>query len=176
MAVAFVAPTITWAYRCGMAAVEVVGVRVEVPSNQPVLLLRESLGSRYLPIWIGPGEATAIAFAQQGVEPPRPLTHDLIKDVLEAFGVTLLQVEICELRDGVFYANLAFSNGSVVSARPSDAIAIALRTGTGVSVADEVLDAAGIEAPAEEETEVEAFREFLDNVTPEDFGGSDAQS
>ena len=110
--------------------VEVVGVRVEMPSNQPIVLLREVSGERYLPIWIGAVEATAIAFAQQGVVPPRPLTHDLLKDVIDPTGNELTEVRITEIKDGVFYAILVFGSGVEVSARPSDSIALALRTGT----------------------------------------------
>ena len=112
-----------------MREVDVMGVRVEMPSNQPIVLLREVTGERYLPIWIGAVEATAIAFAQQGVVPPRPLTHDLIKDVLEATGNQLDEVRITEVKDGVFFATLVFGSGAEVSARPSDSIALALRTG-----------------------------------------------
>jgi bifunctional DNase/RNase len=149
--------------------VDVIGVRVEMPSNQPIVLLREVAGDRYLPIWIGAVEATAIAFAQQGVIPPRPLTHDLLKDVLEATGAPLAEVQITEVKDGVFYATLVFDSGAEVSARPSDSIALALRTGTRIVVDDAVLDEAGLAVPAEQEDEVERFREFLDQVTPEDF-------
>ena len=152
-----------------MREVDVIGVRVEMPSNQPIVLLRESGGERYLPIWIGAVEATAIAFAQQGVTPPRPLTHDLMKDVLAATGQELSEVRITDVRDGVFYAELVFAGGQEVSARPSDSIALALRTGTRIVCADEVLDEAGLAVPAEQEDEVEKFREFLDQVTPEDF-------
>ncbi len=159
-----------------MIDVEVVGVRVEMPANQPVLLLRESKGLRYLPIWIGAVEATAIAFAQQGVEPPRPLTHDLMRDLLQHFDRTLSTVEITSLDDGVFYAELVFADGSKLSARPSDAIALALRTEASIVVSEEVLDTAGVEAPEEEENEVEAFREFLDSVSPEDFQGGEPKS
>jgi bifunctional DNase/RNase len=151
--------------------VDVIGVRVEMPSNQPIVLLRESSGERYLPIWIGAVEATAIAFAQQGVTPPRPLTHDLMKDVLEATGQRLSEVRITDVKDGVFYAELVFEGGQEVSARPSDSIALALRTGTRIVCAEEVLDEAGLAVPAEQEDEVEAFREFLDHVSPEDFEG-----
>src|SRR6478752_3079584 len=133
-----------------------------MPSNQPLVLLRESDGDRYLPIWIGAAEAAAIAFAQQGVVPPRPLTHDLLRDVVDALGQTLTQVRISDLREGVFYAELVFSDGTEVSARPSDAIALALRMGTKIFGADTVLD--------EAEDEVEKFREFLDQISPEDFG------
>jgi len=149
--------------------VDVLGVRVEMPSNQPIVLLREVSGERYLPIWIGAVEATAIAFAQQGVVPPRPLTHDLLKDILAATGNELTEVQITQVQDRVFYANLVFASGVEVSARPSDSIALALRTGTKIVCAEEVLDEAGLAVPAEQEDEVEKFREFLDHVTPEDF-------
>jgi bifunctional DNase/RNase len=149
--------------------VDVIGVRVEMPSNQPIVLLREVSGDRYLPIWIGAVEATAIAFAQQGVVPPRPLTHDLIKDLLAATGQDLAEVRITEMKDGIFYAVLVFDSGVEVSARPSDSIALALRTGSKIVCADAVLDEAGLEVPDEQEDEVEKFREFLDHVSPEDF-------
>ena len=146
-----------------------VGVRVEMPSNNPIVLLRERGGDRYLPIWVGAPEASAIAFAQQGVVPPRPLTHDLIKDLLSATGNDLTEVRITEMKDGIFYAVLVFSSGVEVSARPSDSIALALRTGTKIVCAEDVLDEAGLEVPDEQEDEVEKFREFLDHVSPEDF-------
>ena len=152
-----------------MREVDVIGVRVEMPSNQPIVLLREVSGERYLPIWIGATEATAIAFAQQGVVPPRPLTHDLLKDVILQTGNELTEVRITEVKDGVFYALLVFGSGLEVSARPSDSIALALRTGAKIVCAEDVLDEAGLEVPAEQEDEVEKFREFLDHVTPEDF-------
>ena len=148
---------------------DVVGVRVEMPSSQPIVLLREIGGERYLPIWIGAVEATAIAFAQQGVVPSRPLTHDLMKDLLDAAGQELQQVRITELKEGVFYALLVFASGLEVSARPSDAIALALRTGSPIFGAEDVIGEAGIEIPDEQEDEVEKFREFLDQITPEDF-------
>ena len=156
-----------------MNELDVVGVRVEMPSNQPIVLLKESGGDRYLPIWIGAVEATAIAFAQQGVVPARPLTHDLLRDIVQALGQKLTAVRITALRDGVFYAELVFSGGAEVSARPSDAIALALRTGTAIYGAEEVLSEAGIAIPNEEEDEVEKFREFLDQISPEDFGAGE---
>lgn len=167
-----------------MREVEVVGVRVEMPANQPIVLVKEREGSRYVPIWIGAVEATAIAFAQEGVQPPRPLTHDLLRDVLAALEVSLEAVRITALHDGVFHAELVLSGGSVVSARPSDAIALALRTEASILCAEEVLAEAGIEAsdqdgdrdgdssgddPEVEEQQLEQFREFLDHVSPEDF-------
>lgn len=152
-----------------MREMDVVGVRVEMPSNQPIVLLREVTGERYLPIWIGAVEATAIAFAQQGVTPPRPLTHDLMKDVLEATGQRLDEVRIVDMQNGVFFAQLVFDGGAEVGARPSDSIALALRTGTRIVCAEAVLEEAGLAVPAEQEDEVEAFREFLDHVSPDDF-------
>lgn len=167
-----------------MQALDVIGVRMEMPSNNPIVLLRESGGVRYLPIWVGAVEATAIAFAQQGVVPPRPMTHDLLKDVLEATGAALVEIRITALEEGVFYAVLVFASGVEVSARPSDAIALALRAGVPIYGADSVLDEAGIELPDEEPTgpnvddgqpqvasdvELKQFREFLDQVRPEDF-------
>jgi hypothetical protein len=147
----------------------VVGVRVELPSNQPIVLLKELTGDRYLPIWIGAVEATAIAFAQQGITPARPLTHDLLKDVLEALKAKLEAVLITELRDGVYYADLRFADGTTVSARPSDAIALAIRAGAPIYSEEAVLDTAGIAIADEQESEVERFREFLDQISPEDF-------
>jgi len=105
----------------------VVGVRVELPANQPILLLRETHGDRYLPIWIGSVEATAIALEQQGVKPARPLTHDLLKDVVGALGRRLEQVRITDLQEGTFYAELVFDGGVKVSARPSGLDALLLQ-------------------------------------------------
>jgi bifunctional DNase/RNase len=152
-----------------MREVEVVGVRVEMPSQQPIILLRESSGERFLPIWIGAVEATAIAFAQQGVVPPRPMTHDLMKNILEATDHPLDEVRITEMRDGIFYATLVLGGSIEVSARPSDSIALALRTGSRIVCSEEVLDEAGLAVPEDQEEEVEKFREFLDQITPEDF-------
>jgi len=149
--------------------VDVVGVRVEMPTNQPLVLLRESDGVRYLPIWIGAVEATAIAFAQQGVAPPRPLTHDLLRNLVDAFDEQLSEVRITEVRDGIFFATLVFASGVEIEARPSDSIALALRTGSRIVCAEDVLASSGINVPDEEEDEVEKFRAFLDDITPEDF-------
>lgn len=152
-----------------MRELDVLGVRVEMPTNQPIVLLRERGGERYLPIWIGAAEATAIAYAQQGVVPPRPMTHDLFKNVIEALGHELVEVRIVALKDSIFHANLVFDGGVEVSARSSDAIALALRTGTSILVEDSLLDEAGVAIAAEEDDEVERFREFLDHVSAEDF-------
>lgn len=161
-----------------MRELNVVGVRVELPANQPIVLLREVEGERYLPIWIGAVEATAIAYQQQGVKPTRPMTHDLMKDVITAFGSSLERVRITAMKDGLYLAELDLPGVDPVSARPSDAIALALRTGSPIFAEDDLLDQVGItidEAAAPEgegtEDEVERFREFLDHVSPEDFAG-----
>ena len=165
-----------------MIEMELVGVRVELPANQPIVLLKESTGSRYLPIWIGAVEATAIAFALQGVETPRPLTHDLFVDVLGEMDVALAAVHVTDLRDGTFYAELHLRQGErtwTVSARPSDAIALASRLqDVPIFSAEDVVDEAGLEIDPDEaegeggedpEEEVRQFREFLEKVDPEDF-------
>jgi bifunctional DNase/RNase len=149
---------------------DVVGVRVEMPSNQPMVLLRERGGDRFLPIWIGTAEASAIAFAQQGVVPPRPLTHDLMRDIIDALGRRLEEVRIVSITDNVYHAELHFDGGLTVGSRSSDAIALALRTGSRIMGADSVLEAGGVAVPDEDEDEVEKFREFLDQISPEDFG------
>ncbi len=150
-------------------AVDVVGVRVEMPSNQPIVLLKEMGGDRYLPIWVGAVEATAIAFAQQGVQPPRPLTHDLMKDLLGALDRKVESIHLTELKDGVFYSLINLDRGITVSSRPSDAIAIALRTGSPILASEGLLQEAGIQIPDQADDEVEKFREFLDQINPEDF-------
>lgn len=109
-----------------MIEVEVVGVRIELPSNQPLVLLRETAGERHLPIWIGAPEASAIAFVQQGIVPPRPMTHDLLVDVVAAAGKKIAEVRITSVEDTVYHAQLVFSDGVTVSSRASDALAVAL--------------------------------------------------
>jgi len=163
----------------GPIPMEVLGVRVELPSNQPIVLLREQDGDRHLPIWIGGSEATAIATALEGVTPPRPLTHDLMRSVIDAVGALATRVVITEMRDSVFYADLSLdiSGREVhVSSRPSDAIALAVRTGTPVYALEGVLEDAGVvfEEEGTEEEEVARFREFLEEATIEDFLGDDS--
>src|SRR5438105_2709660 len=125
---------------------QLVGVRVELPTNQPIVLLREREGERFLPIWIGPVEATAIAFALQGIVTQRPMTHDLLKSVLEEVGVTIERIVITELRETTFYATLEMARDGAqysVSSRPSDAIALAVRSGVPIFAAPDVLSDAG---------------------------------
>ncbi|MCB0958517.1 MAG: bifunctional nuclease family protein [Acidimicrobiales bacterium] len=162
-----------------MIEMELVGVRVEMPSSSPIALLREVGGERrVLPIFIGTPEATAIAFALEEVVTPRPMTHDLLRNLLDDLGVSLERVSVTELRDGVFHAELLLHGHDgthTVTSRPSDAIALAARTGSPIFADEDVLAEAGYleeepepdEAPPEEV--VEQFRDFIDSVNPEDF-------
>src|SRR5439155_23603357 len=141
-----------------MVEMTLVGVRVELPSNQPIVLLKEANGERYLPIWIGTVEANAIAQALQGVIPPRPFTHDLMRDLLKTLDVGVDRIEITELREQTFYAVIHMArNGSSfeVSSRPSDALALAARMDIPIFAAEAVLDDAAIRLDEEEETEEE---------------------
>jgi hypothetical protein len=155
-----------------------VGVRVEVGTNQPIVLLREESGRRHLPIFIGQTEATAIVYALQGMETPRPLTHDLFKEVLETIGSRLQRVYITELRNNTYFAEIELSLAGQqyrISSRPSDAIALAVRHDDDVEIYAEeaVVEEAGVTFPegeeGDEDEQVEQFREFLEHVTPEDF-------
>ena len=152
---------------------DITGVRMELPSNTPIVLLREQDGERFLPIWIGPVEAMAISSAIDGVEPPRPQTHDLLSSVIEALGATLTRVVVTELRDNIFFADLVLDvqgRQVVVSSRPSDAVALAVRTQAPVFARPAVLEEAGIEIrEEEEEAEIERFREMLEDISVEDF-------
>ena len=156
-----------------MIEVEVVGIRLELPANQPVLVLRDLDGSRYLPLLIGNPQATAISLALEGVNPPRPLTHDLLVDVIEHLDDQVLSTAITELIDGTYFAQIEFANHDAVSARPSDAVAVAIRCGVPIYVSQDVLDEAGMDVVGEDEIdeseEVEKFRAFLDEINPEDF-------
>jgi bifunctional DNase/RNase len=160
-----------------MIEMELVRVGVEAPANVPVVLLRERGGAgRILPIFIGPPEAQAIALAMDGVETPRPMTHDLFKSVLDEIGVGLERIVVTDLQDKTFFAELHLQHAgsrTTVSSRPSDAIALAIRCDASIFAVEAVLDAAAF-TPSEdpEETQeqvVEEFREFIENVNPEDF-------
>ncbi|RAN74457.1 MULTISPECIES: bifunctional nuclease family protein [Arthrobacter] len=167
-----------------MIEVEIVGVRIEMPSNQPLVLLKERLGERHIPIWIGASEATAIALAEQGVVPPRPLTHDLLCAVVLALGRRVVRANLTKVEDGVFHAELLFDDGTTVGSRASDAIAVAQRAGCAIWASEALVEEAGVliaehderdssetvddDAEAKER-EVRQFREFLNDVEPEDF-------
>ncbi len=158
---------------------ELLWVRVELPANTPVVMLREHDGERgrVLPILIGGPEAAAIHAALEGLVPPRPLTHDLLVIVLQTLGATLEKVIITEVRDHTFYAELHLitdKGSSVISCRPSDAIAVAVRTGSPIFAAEDLLDEAAVEVADDdgaddEEAILDEFRDFLDDVRPEDF-------
>ncbi|MCL1587334.1 MAG: bifunctional nuclease family protein [Actinomycetia bacterium] len=152
---------------------DLVGIRIELPTNTPILLLREHDGDRYLPIWINTPEATAIALAHDGIRPERPLTHDLVTSLIEELGAQVSEVVVTELRGGTFYADLRLKVGDdihSISSRPSDAVAIAVRTDAPVFASRDLLDEAGVHIRDEEdEDEIAKFREFLDRIEPEDF-------
>ncbi len=158
---------------------ELLGVRVELPANTPVVMLREEGPERprILPILIGGPEASAIHSAMEGILPPRPLTHDLLVTVLQTLGATLEHVVITEVREHTFFAELHLVTAAgqmVVSSRPSDAIALAVRTGSPIFAEEALLDLVAVQAPEEseggdEEAILDEFRDFLDDVNPEDF-------
>lgn len=165
-----------------MQPLELLGVKVEPPANTPVLLLRELSGEqRLLPIYIGGPEAAAIALALEGEVPPRPLTHDLLRNILVELGAEIVQVIITDLQEHTFFAELHLRLGGtthVVSCRPSDAVALAVRAGTPLFASDDVLDEAGrVPEPAEVDAAddespdeiLEEFRAFIEDVRPEDF-------
>lgn len=157
------------------------GVQVGFSSAAPVVLLREAEGERYLPIWIGAVEATAIVAALEDMVPPRPLTHDLLRLAVESLGAEVDRAVVTEVRDNVFYAELVLTtNGGevTVSCRPSDAIALAVRTEAPLFANPEVLDEAGvmIKSVDEPEQQIEEFRRFLDDVSPEDFFSGEGPS
>ena len=175
-----------------MVEVRLRAVRVDLQSNTPVLLLQESEGlGRTLPIFIGAPEATAIAFALQGMDTPRPMTHDLIRDLLESLGAQVARVVVTELRTSTYYAEIVLVHDGrevPVSSRPSDAVAVAVRTGAPLYVADDLMDAEGVMLAVDEEEDEDAseegetdeevgnpeeivgeFRSFLDTIRPEDF-------
>ena len=157
-----------------LVPVEVIGVRQHRLDDEIVVILLDPAAELLVPILIGASEASAIAAAQAGIVPPRPMTHDLLRDVLAALGVGLDRVEITSLTDGIFHAELVLSTGVRVDSRASDAIALAVRTGSQVLCSAEVVAIAGVEASTgNAEQELERFREFLDQVAPEDFDTGD---
>jgi uncharacterized protein len=148
------------------------GVRIELPSQRPIILLKECKGNRYLPIWVGAFEASAIAMELSDIKTPRPMTHDLIINILKNLDVSLDTIEVCDLKDNTFYAylNLKYLKNKIIKidSRPSDAIAIAVREKCKILIAEHVLAQAGLQIQTVED-EVKKFRNFLDNINPEDF-------
>jgi bifunctional DNase/RNase len=165
-----------------MIQVRVLGIALDAAQQHIVLLkplLEEPGAGNVLPIWIGPQEATSILLAISGEQPPRPLTHDLMKTLLDTVGATVDRVEVTRIEEGTFYAELSLTTPTgqvVLDTRPSDAVALAVRTEAPLLIAEELLDEAGIPAEVaeprtEEEEKVDEFKKFLDDVDPEDFQG-----
>ena len=156
-----------------MIQMSLVGVRVEIPTNQPIVLLREEDGQRYLPIFIGPPEATAIVYALQGMETPRPMTHDLLSNLLEELQTRVDRVVINELKDNTFFARIHLSRGEEtwnIDSRPSDAMALALRAQAEIYVEEDVLEKSKSLRAEGAEPDPERLRKWLEEVSPEDLG------
>ncbi len=159
-----------------MQRMTIYGVSFDMVGKQPIVLLKTVEGNKFLPIWIGHPEAAAILMKLQGASTPRPMTHDLLSEVLEQVDAKCERVSVTELRDNTFYASITVSmNGSEleIDSRPSDALALAVRTSAPIFAADDVIEESAIEfedgAPEDQEEVVDKFKEFLDNVSPEDF-------
>jgi bifunctional DNase/RNase len=164
-----------------MVEMTIYGVSFDLVGKQPIVLLKTADGNRYLPIWIGHPEAAAILMKLQGASTPRPLTHDLLVNVLGELGVNVLRVTVTELRDSTFHATITLAqNGSEleIDSRSSDAIAIAVRTDAPIFAADDVIEDSAIEMEGEdvnEEEIVDEFKRFLDDVSAEDFAEAEVE-
>ncbi len=159
-----------------MQEVSIYGVSFDVVGKQPIVLLKTLDGNKFLPIWIGHPEAAAILMKLQGAPTPRPMTHDLVTDMLGELNAQVRRIAVTELRENTFYATITLQvNGSEIEidSRPSDALALAVRTSAPIFVADQVIDDQGIEFGAEpDDAEViDEFKKFLEGVNPEDFAG-----
>ena len=154
------------------------GVSFDLVGKQPIVLLKTADGNKFLPIWIGHPEAAAILMKLQSQAPPRPMTHDLLSDMLEQLGAQIVRITVTELRENTFYAQITVQQDGreiEVDSRPSDAIALAIRAEAPIFAADRVIEESAIEFEGEDvdqdqlDAEVAKFRHFLDEVTPEDF-------
>ena len=158
---------------------QIYGVSFDMVGKQPIVLLKTADGNRFLPIWIGHPEAAAILMKLQGAATPRPMTHDLLSDILEQLDAKCESVAVTELRDNTFYATITLTidgNEVEIDSRPSDALALAVRTECPIYAASEVIEESSIEFEHEVEDQeevVEKFKDFLDEVSPEDFAGGD---
>jgi bifunctional DNase/RNase len=151
------------------------GVSFDMLGKQPIVLLKTVSGNRYLPIWIGRAEAEAILSKLQGAETPRPMTHDLLSDVVAELNAEIARITVTELRNNTFYALITLRRQQTeieIDSRPSDALALALRAGAPIFVADQVIEESGLEFAEDSEETVEKFKEFLDQVSPDDFAAS----
>ena len=158
-----------------MREMEIYGVSFDLVGKQPIVLLKTADGSKFLPIWIGHPEAAAILMKLQGSSAPRPMTHDLVTDILGRLQAQVVRITVTELRENTFYAAITvLQDGSEieVDCRPSDAIALAVRADAPIYAADEVIEESAIEFEgddASEEEMVAEFRKFLDDVSPDEF-------
>jgi hypothetical protein len=159
-----------------MREMAIYGVSFDMVGKQPIILLKAVDGNEFLPIWIGHPEAAAILMKLQGADTPRPMTHDLMSSIFDELEVECSQIAVTELRDNTFFATITLKVGDreiEIDSRPSDAIALAVRTEAPIFVAEDVIAESAIEFEHEvEDTEevVGKFRKFLDEVSPEDFG------
>ena len=152
--------------------VEVSGIRIEEDSETPIMLLHEPDTSRFLPIWIGTIEAVSIAYAQEGYVHPRPQTHDLLVDIVESLNATISEVCITDIKDKTYFAEITLNTveGSLtLSSRPSDAIALAIRSNSKISVNQELFNQNSIILIDENNQEIKEFIEFIDDISPDDF-------
>jgi bifunctional DNase/RNase len=161
----------------GVQEVSIYGVSFDMVGKQPIVLLKTMDGNRFLPIWIGHPEAAAILMKLQGAPTPRPMTHDLVTDMLGELNARVSRISVTELRENTFYAviTLQVNDAEIeIDSRPSDALALAVRTSAPIFVADQVIDDSAIEfgsEPAEEQEVVDEFKKFLEDVSPDDFRG-----
>ncbi len=156
-----------------MIEVTVSGLAMDGTTKTPMVLLKETHGDRWLPIWIGPAEANAIAIALEGSKIERPLTHDLMKSIIEGLKAKITKVEVTELKDNTFYAKIYLERDSsivAIDARPSDSIALALRGRVSIYVAEEVMNSSSTHLDPDDESKAEALRNYLQRLNPEDFG------
>ncbi len=165
-----------------MKEMVIYGVSFDLVGKQPIVLLKTAEGNRFLPIWIGHPEAAAILMKLQNAATPRPMTHDLVTDMLAQLDIQVVRITVTELKENTFYASITVQqDGSEieVDSRPSDAIALAVRAEAPIYVADDVIDETGIEFEGDEPNEeemVDEFRKFLDNVTPDEFAVGDEET
>ena len=167
-----------------MHKMDIYGVSFDLVGKQPIVLLKTAEGNKFLPIWIGHPEAAAILMKLQSQAPPRPMTHDLLSDLLEQLEAQVVRITVTELRENTFYAQITVQQDGreiEVDSRPSDAIALAIRAEAPIFAADRVIEESAIEFEGEDvdeeqlEAEVQKFKSFLEEVTPEDFVVEDGE-
>ena len=161
-----------------MQEMTIYGVSFDLVGKQPIVLLKTAEGNKFLPIWIGHPEAAAILMKLQSASTPRPMTHDLVTEMLEQLGAQVVRITVTELRENTFYAQITVQQDGAevdIDSRPSDAIALAIRADAPIFAADEVIEESAIEFEGDEinqedlEKEVSKFKQFLDHVTPDEF-------